>query len=196
MIRQQRQHDPGEDQKFAGGDDFLDLDPARQRVQLLAAGEQENRRHGDCHRHPGRQRQRGGAQHVSEHIEQRNNEADIDVAISIVVGLFLMLADMGAVIDEQPGAQYQEAGGKRQEMDGIEQIKRAAGEREQGKSADAARPPLIGVGEEFLEGEPEKKAQAQQQRDARRGGCCDHGGVFATRDRGRGSSEGWRSCKL
>ncbi len=47
--------------------------------------------------------------------------------------MFLMLADMGAVIDEQPGAQYQEAGGEGQEMDGIEQIKRAAGERQQWK---------------------------------------------------------------
>jgi len=49
--------------------------------------------------------------------------------------------------------------------------KRAAGEREQGKRADAARPPLVGVREELLEGEPEEEAQAQQQRDARREGA-------------------------
>ena len=46
-------------------------------------------------------------------------------------------------------------------MDGIEQIKRAAGQREQGKGTDAARPPLVGVREKLLESEPKKKAQAQ-----------------------------------
>ncbi len=46
-------------------------------------------------------------------------------------------------------------------MLGIEQIKRAAGQRQQRKSANSAGAPLVGVGEEFLEGEPEKEAQAE-----------------------------------
>ncbi len=61
-------------------------------------------------------------------------------------------------------------------MNGFEQIKRAASKCEQRKSTDTARPPLVGVREEFLEGEAEKKTQAKKQRNARRWRCCDHGG--------------------
>ena len=53
-------------------------------------------------------------------------------------------------------------------MRGIEQIKQAAGEREQGKSADAAGPAFIGVGKEALEGEAEKETQAKKQRNTDR----------------------------
>ena len=168
MVRQQRQDNPGEDQKLAGGDDFLDLHTSRQCVQLLTAGEQKNRRHGYRYRHPRRQRQGGGAKQVGKDIEQGHNEADIGVAIFLMPVLLLVFADMRAVIDEKPSAQYEQAAGKGNEMNGFEQIKRAASQCEQRKSTDTARPPLVGVREEFLKGEAEKKTQAKKQRNARR----------------------------
>jgi hypothetical protein len=85
-----------------------------------------------------------------------------------------MLFEMRAVINEQPGAEDHEATGERNEMNGVEQIKRAAGERQQRKGANAAGTALIGMGEEFLEGEAEKKTQAEKQRNAGRRRRRDH----------------------
>ena len=86
-----------------------------------------------------------------------------------------MLAHMRAVIDDEPSAEDEKAAGKRNEMNGIDQIEHAAREREHRKSADAAGPALVGVGEEILKGEPEEEAQAEQERDAGWRRCRDHG---------------------
>ena len=177
MVRQQRQHDAGEDQKFAGGHDFPDLDAPCQAVKLLAAGEQKHR--GDRHRHgdPRVKRQRDGAEQISEHIEKRHDEAD-----TRLVRLRLMLVDMREVVDEEPSTQHQKPAGERQEMHRVEQIKHSAHQREHRKAADAAGPPLVGVGEIFLEGEAEEEAQAQEQGDVSGRRRRDHAGDY--RDRG------------
>lgn len=133
----------------------------RQRVQLLAAGEQQN--HGDrgADRDPVRQSERHRAEEIGVDVEQGNDQSDIRLA-----GL-VGLTDMPAVEDRQPGAEHQKAGGERDEMHRIEQVEHAAGERQHRKRADAARAPGVGAGEEILEGEAEKQAQRHKQRDAR-----------------------------
>ena len=132
-------------------------------MQLLAAGEQQHRRDRHCHRDPWIERQRHRAEQISEHIEEWHDEPDIRFVV-----LRLMLADMGEVIDKEPGAQDQKAAGEGHEMHRIEQIKHAAGKREHRKGADAAGPPLVGMGEIFLEGETKEEAQAQEQSDVGR----------------------------
>jgi len=54
LVRQQRQHDPGQDQKLAGGDDLLHVDAPRRVVQPGAAGQQQNPRYRRRHRDPWR----------------------------------------------------------------------------------------------------------------------------------------------
>ena len=46
-------------------------------------------------------------------------------------------------------------------MRGIEQVEHAAGERQHGKSANAARTLGVGAGEKILECQAEKQAQAE-----------------------------------
>ena len=60
-------------------------------------------------------------------------------------------------------------------MHRIEQVEHAAAERQHRKGADAARTPGVGAGKEILEGEAQKQAQCQQQRDARHRRRRDHG---------------------
>ena len=169
MVRQQRQSNPGQNQKFAGGDDLLHFDTPRQCVKLFAAGEQKNRRDRDRHADPRRQRQSDGAEQIGEHIEDRHDQPDIGLV------LFLMLVRHGRGNRRQSQApEHHKAAGKWHETVGIEQIKHAAGEREQRKGADAAGPPLVGVREIFLECQPEKEAQAEKQRNACRRWCRDH----------------------
>ena len=71
--------------------------------------------------------------------------------------------------------EHQKAGREGDEMDGIEQVEHAAAERQHRKGADAARAPGVGAGEEILEGEAEKQAQCQKQRDACHRRRRDHG---------------------
>ena len=135
-------------------------------MKLLAAGKQQNRRHGHRHRDPWRQRQGDGAEQISQHIEQRHDEPDI--GLSLEVSLLLVLLGVGAVVHDEPRAQHHEAAGERDEAHGVEQIKRPACQREQRKSPDAAGPPLVGMREEFFKRQPEKETQAKKQRNARR----------------------------
>ena len=89
-------------------------------------------------------------------VEQGNDQPDIRLAGLVV------LTDMLAIEDRQPSAEHEQAGGERDEMDRIEQVEHAAGEREHRKRADAARAPGVGAGEEILEGQAEKQAQRRQ----------------------------------
>jgi hypothetical protein len=110
-----------------------------------------------------RQSERGGPKQIGDDIEQRNDDAGIGL-----IRLLLMLLGVETVIDQQPRAEHEEPRGERDETRAVEQIERAAGEREQRKGADAARPPLVGMGEEVLEGEAEEEAQTEQERNADR----------------------------
>ena len=172
LVGKERQDDAGEDQEFAGDRDLPDVDPPRQRVQFLAAGEQQD--HGDrgADRDPVRQRERHRAEEIGVDVEQGNDQPDIRLA-----GL-VGLTDMLAIEDREPGAEHQKAGGERDEMHRIEQVEHAAGERQHRKGADAARAPGVGAGEEILEGQAEKQAQRHKQRGARHRRRSDHGRVI------------------
>ncbi|HEY2244639.1 MAG: hypothetical protein WAV38_15665 [Xanthobacteraceae bacterium] len=147
---------------MADGDDFLDFDPPRQCMQLLAAGEQKHRDHRYRHRDPGRQRQSHRAKDISVNVENRHDDADIRLAL--LVGS----PDIGPVIDDEPHAENEKAAGERNESARIEQIKNAARKREHRKGADAAGSPLRRLREEIFKREPEEETQAQKQRNAGR----------------------------
>src|SRR5580704_15838330 len=104
-------------------------------------------------------------------VEQRYDEIGFGLA-----GL-VRLRQVRAVIDDEPGAEHEEAGGKGNAVRRIEQIEHAAGEREHRKSANAAWAPLRGMRKEILEREPEEKAQAQKQGHTGRRRCCEHDGA-------------------
>ena len=74
---------------------------------------------------------------------------------------------MLAIEDREPGAEHEKAGGEGDEMRGIEQVEHAAGERQHGKGANAARTLGVGAGEKILECQAEKQAQAEKQSHAR-----------------------------
>ena len=74
LVRQQRQHQAGEDQELAGDDDLAQLQPARQGVQALAAGQQQHRGDGDADREPGRLGQRDRAQQIGEDVADRDHQ--------------------------------------------------------------------------------------------------------------------------
>jgi hypothetical protein len=168
LVRQQRQHDAGQDQKFTGGDDFVDVDAPRQRVKLLAPGEQQNGEHRESHRKPGRQSERNGTEKISVDVERRYDDPDIRLAF--VVGL----ADVLTVEDREPGAEHDQSGGERNEMGRVEQIKHAAGGGEDRKRANAAGAADVAVGEKVLIGEAEKQAQPDQERCAAERRCRNH----------------------
>src|SRR6266568_4758897 len=66
-------------------------------------------------------------------------------------------ADISSIIDSQPCAEDDEAGGEWNEVSGIEQIKHAACEREHRKGADAAGPPPRRLREKSSKASPRKK---------------------------------------
>ena len=92
--------------------------------------------------------------------------------------LFVMLAHVRAIVDDEPSAQHEESAGEGNEMGRIEKIEHAAAQREHRKGADAAGPSLVGVRKKIFESQAEKEAQAKQQRNARRGRCRDHGAAI------------------
>jgi len=147
---------------LADGDDFLDFDPPRQCMQLLAAGEQKHRDHRYRHRDPGRQRQSHRAKDISVNVENRHDDADIRLAL-LVDG-----ADICAVIDDEPPTEDQQAAGERNELAWIEEIKNAASEREHREGANAAGPSPWRLREEIFERESEEETKAKEQRNAGR----------------------------
>ena len=134
-------------------------------MQFFAAGEKKDRAHGECHRHPGRQRQGDGAKQISVNVERGYDQPDIRLAFVI------LLADVLAVENRKPDAKHDEAAGEGDEMLGIEQVKHAAGERQHRKGTDAAWTFGIGTREKILECQPKKQAQAQKEADTGQGGC-------------------------
>jgi hypothetical protein len=122
-----------------------------------STGEQEDRGHGECHRHPVRQRQGDGAKDVGVDVEHEHDQPD--VALAFLVGL----AEMLTIKQREPGAEHDEPGGERNEMRRIEHVKDAAGGGEHRKGANAARALGVAVSEKVLEGEAEKQAQAEQE---------------------------------
>jgi hypothetical protein len=171
LVGQQRQNNSSQDQKLAGGDDLLHIDPPRQVVQPGAPGQEQHRRHRRGHRDPGRQRQGDGAEQISVNVEQRHNE------IGFCLAGLVRLRQLRAVVDDEPGAEHEEAGGEGNAVRRLEQIEHAAGEREHRKRANAAGALLRDTGEEILEREAEEKAQAQKQGHAGRRRCCEHDGA-------------------
>jgi len=160
LVRQKRQDDAGQDQELTGGDDLLQFDAARQRVQLFAAGEQQYRGHGKRHRDPRRQRKRDGAENIGVGVEHRHYETDIPLV------LFVTIAEVLVIRDGKPDPEHDEAGGERNEMCRIEKVEDAAGGSQQRKGADAARTLDFAVGEKIFESQAEKQAQTEQERRA------------------------------
>jgi hypothetical protein len=159
-VRQQRQHDPGQDQKFAGGDDFGQWNAAREGVQLLTPGQQQHRDDRCPDRHPRRQGERNGAKHVGFDIEDRYDQRRM--VFAVVAAVFQVLT----IKDCHPEANENEACGERYKMNRIEQIEGAAADCEHREGANTAGMPGVAAREEILEGKPEKQAHTQQDRHA------------------------------
>ena len=59
---------------MAGGDDFANVDPPRQRVKLLAPGQQKNGDDRVGYGEPRRQRERDGANYIGVYVERRYDQ--------------------------------------------------------------------------------------------------------------------------
>jgi hypothetical protein len=82
---------------------------------------------------------------------------------------FVQLTDVLTVEDCQPGPEYNEAAGERNEVVRIQQVKYAAAEREHRERANAAGALGIAMSEKIFECQPEKQTQAKKKGDAGQG---------------------------
>ncbi len=75
-------------------------------MQLRAPGEQQHGGDGYRDRDPMRQRERGGAKQISQHVEHRHDDADVDVVVVRVLRRWLfVVGDVSGVVDDEPGAE-------------------------------------------------------------------------------------------
>ena len=148
-------------------------------MKLFAAGEKKHRAHRHRHPDPRRQRQRDRAEQKGERVEDRHDQADIDIVFLVIFGEMFgeVLGDMSAIIDQKPRAQHKKAAGERDEMNRIEQIKYAAGKREHRKGTNAAGTAFVGMGKVVFKSEAEKETQAEKERYAGGRWSGDHGGA-------------------
>jgi hypothetical protein len=155
--RQQRQDQARQDEKLAGGHDFLHFDAAGQLVQPLTAGEEQHRDHRRPDRDPVGQRQRDGPQEIGVHIQQQHHQPDIRLSVLVT------LSDVLTIKHEEPRSEQHEAPGEGDEPVPIKEVQHPASEREHRERADAARACRAGVREDILKGQPEKEAQSEHQ---------------------------------
>ena len=96
------------------------------------------------------------------HVADQHHQADVGAALG---GLrFQALAVEGV----EPDAEHEQAHGESEKSLGVEEVEHASGHREQGEGADAAGPALAALRVEFLEGEAEEEAEAQEDGEADR----------------------------